>query len=66
MGLTITLIGLGVLLVAAVWLVGFAEAWVALFTVIAGLGAVGLAAWSMGVAVVLAAISYLILRRTIP
>jgi hypothetical protein len=66
MGLTITLVGLGVLLVGSMWLVGLAEAWVALFTVIGGLGAVGLAAWSLGVAVVLAAISYLILRRTIP
>lgn len=66
LGLTVVLVGLGALLVATMWLVGLGNAWAAVFDGIGGLGAVGLAAWFLGVAVALAGISYAVLRRTIP
>jgi len=64
--LTIVLVGIGVLLVGVMWLVGIGNAWGAVFSGIAGLGAVGFALVALGVAVVLAAVSFGILRRAVP
>jgi hypothetical protein len=59
-------VGLGLLLVAILFVVGLGNAWVEFFTWFAELGPVGLALWGLVVLVVLAGFSYLTLRRTIP
>ncbi len=64
--LTIVLVGIGFLLVGLMWLTGFAKAWVQLFTWLAETGALGLALWGVLLAAVLAASSFLILRRATP
>lgn len=66
LGLTITLVGIGLLLVAVLFFVGLASAWVEFFTWLAELGPVGVALWALALIVVLAGFSYLTLRRTIP
>ena len=65
-GLTVSLIGLGLLLVGGMWLIGRLEAWEPVFTTLAGLGAVGLAAWGLVLTALLVAASYTTLRRAIP
>ena len=65
-GLTITLIAIGVVLVAAMWLIGRLDAWGAVFEWIAGLGTGGLAGGMAVATVVLGAISFLTLRRAVP
>lgn len=64
--LAVVLVGFAVILVGILWLVGSANAWVQMFTWFATLGAVGLALWSLVVILVLAGVSYLILRRATP
>ncbi|WP_439591227.1 hypothetical protein [Microbacterium sp.] len=64
--LTVVLVGIAFALVVLMWLTGFANAWVQLFTWIAVSGALGLALWGVLLAAVLAAISFVILRRAIP
>jgi hypothetical protein len=64
--LTTVLVGIGALLVAVVWMVGFADAWVAAFTWFAQQGSLGLALWGALLAAMLAGISFLILRRATP
>ena len=64
--LTAVLVGIGALLVAVIWLVGFADAWVAAFTWFGQQGALGLALWGVLLGAVLAGISFLILRRATP
>ncbi|WP_375386517.1 hypothetical protein [uncultured Microbacterium sp.] len=64
--LTIVLVGLGAILVALMWLVGLADAWVRVFQWIGAQGSLGLTLWGLLVIAVLAATSYLTLRRTIP
>ncbi|MFB7891855.1 hypothetical protein ACFC1I_06625 [Microbacterium sp. NPDC056044] len=66
LGLTIALVGVGLLLVAVLFVVGLGNAWVAFFTWLAELGPVGVALWSLVLIAVLAGFSYLTLRRTIP
>ena len=66
LGLTILLVGLGALLVLGLYLVGRANAWGSLFGWFATQGPVGLALWGLVVIVVLGAISYGTLRRTVP
>lgn len=66
MWLTIVLVGIGLALVGLMWLVGFASAWGQLFTWVAEQGAVGLALWGVLLAAILAAVSFLILRRATP
>ena len=66
LGLTTTLVGLGVLLVAALFVIGQANAWVQVFTWFAEQGALGLTLWGLLVIAVLTAVSYLTLRRTVP
>ena len=64
--LTAVLVGIGALLVAVIWLVGFADAWVAAFTWFGQQGALGLALWGVLLGAVLAGTSFLILRRATP
>ena len=56
----------GVVLVAAMWLIGRLDAWGAVFEWIAGLGTGGLAGGMAVATVVLGAISFLTLRRAVP
>ncbi len=60
------LVGLAVLLVGAMWLVGRLDAWGAVGHWLGTSGVLGLTACGAVVAAVLAAVSYLILRRTAP
>jgi hypothetical protein len=64
--LTAVLVGIAALLVVIIWLIGFAEAWVATITWFAEQGALGLAMWGVVFGAVLAGISFLILRRATP
>ncbi len=65
-GLTLVLVGVGALLVGAMYLVGRADAWGAVFEWIATQGALGLSLWGMVLAAVIAVGSYLTLRRATP
>ena len=64
--LTAVLVGIAALLVLALFLVGQANAWAQMFAWFAGQGSLGLAGWGLLLAVVLAGISYLTLRRAVP
>lgn len=64
--LTIVLVGIGLLLVGALWLVGTANAWVEMFEWFATLGVVGVSVWAAIATAVLAGIAFLTLRRAIP
>ena len=64
--ITLVLVGLGLLLVGAVWLVGRLNAWVQVFTWFGEQGALGLTLWGLVLGVVLAAVSFLTLRRAVP
>jgi hypothetical protein len=66
LGLTIVLVGIGVLLLGALYLVGRANAWAALFEWITAQGALGLSLWGMVLAAVIAVGSFLTLRRAVP
>ncbi len=66
LALTIVLVGLGAALVALMWLIGLADAWGAVGTWIDAQGGLGLTLWGILLTAVLAASSYLTLRRTIP
>lgn len=66
MWLMITLLAIALVLVGALWLVGRANAWVALFTWFADIGAGGLALVMLALAAVLAAVAFPALRRTVP
>ncbi|WP_127473668.1 hypothetical protein [Microbacterium sulfonylureivorans] len=66
LGLTTVLVGLGVLLVGALFVIGQADAWARVFIWFAELGALGMSLWGLVVVAVLAGISYLTLRRTVP
>lgn len=63
---TVILVGIGALLVAAMYLIGRLDAWAQVFTWIGDQGAVGLSLWGLLVIVALAAISFLTLRRAVP
>ena len=64
--LTLVLVGIGVLLVAGLWLVARMDAWNEVFGWFATVGVVGLSLWSALLTIVLAASSFLTLRRAIP
>ncbi|SDG48379.1 hypothetical protein [Microbacterium pygmaeum] len=64
--LTIVLVGIGVLLVAGLWLVGRMDAWAAVFGWFGSVGVVGLSLWGGLLGAVLAGIAFLTLRRAIP
>ncbi len=66
LGLTIVLVGLGIVLVGLLWLVGRLNAWGQVFEWIGAAGALGLALWGLVLIAVLAAISFLTLRRAVP
>jgi hypothetical protein len=65
-GLTILLVGLGVLFLVGLFIVGRMNAWGTVFGWFADQGSLGLSLWGLVVIVVLAAISYGTLRRTVP
>jgi len=64
--LTMIWVGVGVLLIVAVWAITRFEAWGDVMSFLVGLGPVGLAAWGLLLTVVLGGISYLTIRRTVP
>lgn len=64
--LTIIWVGVGVVLLLAVWAITRVEAWADVWSFLVGLGPVGFAAWGLAVTVVLGGISYLTLRRAVP
>lgn len=64
--LTIVLVGVGVVLVGIMWLIGRMDAWAQVFAWFGQQGPVGLTAWGLLLGAVLAAISFLTLRRAIP
>lgn len=64
--LTIVLTGVGLLLVAAIWLAGRFEAWGRMLATIWQLSALDVAAWGIGLVAVLAGIAFLTLRRAVP
>ena len=64
--LTIVLVGIGVLLVAGMWLVGQLDAWADVLGWFSTVGVVGLSLWGAVLAAVLAAIAFLTLRRAVP
>lgn len=63
---TLVLVGLGALLVAAGWLTGRLNAWGAVFEWFAVQGSLGLTLWGVLLTAVLAATSFLTLRRATP
>lgn len=64
--LTVALTGVGVLLVAAIWLIGRLDAWGEVFRWFGEQGALGLSLWGVLLGAVLATLSYLTLRRATP
>ncbi|WP_194410139.1 hypothetical protein [Microbacterium cremeum] len=64
--LTTVLVGIAALLVLGLFLVGQMQAWAQLFAWFGDQGALGLALWGLLLGAVLAAISYLTLRRAVP
>ena len=64
--LTLIWVGVGALLLIAIWAITRFEVWGDVITALVELGAVGLAAWGLLLTVVLGGISYLTLRRTVP
>ncbi|KQZ85667.1 hypothetical protein ASD56_05035 [Microbacterium sp. Root166] len=64
--LTVVLVGIGALLVAGLWVVGQANAWVEVFTWFATQGAFGLSLWGVALGLVLAVIAFFTLRRAVP
>ncbi len=66
LAITLVLIGLGVLFVGALWLIGRLDAWAAVGGWFSTQGTVGLILWGVLVTAVLAATSFLTLRRAIP
>ena len=64
--LTIVLVAIGLALVAAMWLIGRLDAWADVFAWLGRQGAVGMTLWGLLFGAVLAAISFLTLRRATP
>jgi hypothetical protein len=60
------LLGIGALFVGVLWLIGNLEAWPQVFAWLGAQGTLGLSLWGLLLAVVLAGISYLTLRRATP
>jgi hypothetical protein len=63
--LTVTLVGLGLLVVAAVWLIGLWRAWPVVLGFFGGLTPLSLSASLILVGVILAGISYAMLRKAV-
>lgn len=64
--LTAVIVGLALVFVGLLWMAGSMNAWAAMFTWFATQGILGLGLWTLLVIAVLAAISYLTLRRATP
>lgn len=64
--LVATLLGLVALLVLAIWAISTADAWMSVWTWITAQGFSGMTGWLALVAVVVAALSFLPLRRAVP
>lgn len=64
--LTVVLVGLGFVFVGLLWLVGRLDAWGPVFRWFGEQGALGLSLWGILLVAVLAAASFLTLRRAIP
>lgn len=66
LGLTIVLVGIGALLVGALWLIERLDAWGPVFGWIAQQGAASLALWGLALVAVLGVVSFATLRRLVP
>lgn len=66
LAVTLVLVGLGALLVGGVWLTGRLNAWAAVFEWFGSQGGLGLTLWGVLLIAVLAATSFLTLRRATP
>lgn len=66
LGLTITLIAIGIVLIAALWLIGALNAWANVFDWIGAGGVPGLAASLFVLTLLMGAIAFATLRRAIP
>ncbi|SFR88840.1 hypothetical protein SAMN04487846_0288 [Microbacterium sp. cf046] len=64
--ITLVLVGLGALLVGAMWLVGRLDAWAQVFAWFGEQGTVGLTLWGVLLTAVLAGTAFLTLRRAVP
>ena len=64
--LTTVLVGVGLLFVGLLWLIGRLEAWGRVFEWFATQGALGLTLWGLLLTALLAASSFLTLRRAVP
>lgn len=64
--LTVTLIGISLVLVAIAWLITIAGAWPVLWEGAIGIGALGLALWGLVLVILLAVASFFTLRRAVP
>jgi len=64
--LTITLVGVGLVLVGLMWLTGRLNAWASVFAWFAGQGSTGLALWGVLLVAVLAVSAFATLRRAVP
>jgi hypothetical protein len=65
-GLTVALIGVGLLIVGAIAVAGWAQAWGAVFAWLGAQTPIGLAAWALLLVLLLAGTSYATLRRAVP
>lgn len=66
MGLTIALLALGLVLVAAMWLIGQLQAWGSVFAWIGQQGPLGLSLWGLLIVAALAASCFPMFRRLVP
>jgi len=64
--LTMIWVAVALVLVVAIWVITRFDAWTDVITSMVQLGAVGFAAWGLLLTLVLGAISYLTIRRTVP
>ena len=64
--LTIVLVGIGLLLVVLMWYIGLVQAWDRVFAWVGQQGPVGMSLWGLLLAAVLAGVSFLTLRKTVP
>lgn len=64
--LTVTLVGIALVLVGVLWLIGRTDSWGTVFTWIASQGSLGLALWSLVLIGLLAVTSFIPLRRAVP
>jgi hypothetical protein len=66
LGLTIVLVGIGLLLIGCLWVIGRLDAWVAVFGWLGSLGVVSLSLCVLALVAALAATAFGMLRRLVP